>query len=97
MGHPAKDISGLQEAVISYLITEYVDNKPLLRKLKNMEDELLTIEEVAEMLKCSDQKVRKLIKDGDWKMVKGPGGYVMTRAQFREQRDLLLAKAERGF
>lgn len=97
MGLPARDLSGTQEAVIHYLIHAYVDNKPLLRKLKNLEDELLTINEVADMLKCSETKLRNLIRDGDWKMVKGPGGYSMTRAAFREQRDLLLAKAKRGF
>lgn len=95
MGLPAKDLSGTQEAVIHYLINAYVDNKPLLRRLKNMEDELLTVVEVADLLKCSEAKLRALIKDGEWQMVKGPGGYSMTRAQFREQRDLFLAKAKR--
>lgn len=62
------------------------------RRIWVLNNQNLTVSDVAALLRCSDNHVRKLIKEDKWRMVPGPSGALeMTPDQFREQRQVLMS------
>lgn len=69
----------------------------VLRRLANMHDALLDESEVSDLLGVSIPTLAKMRKENRWQMVKLEGKWRMSRDQFREQRDRLIAIKKRGF
>lgn len=62
------------------------------RRIWVLNNQNLTVSDVAALLRCSENHVRNLIKRGQWIMVPGPsGGLEMTQEQFQEQRRILMS------
>lgn len=74
-----------------------LEDPVVLRRLANMHDAVMFEQEVADLLGVSVPTLARMRKEGKWTMVKLEGKWRMTRDQFRQQRDKLLAIKKRGF
>lgn len=89
--------NALMESLAMAAYRAMLEDPVILRRLANMHDALLDDAEVADLLGVSVPTLAKMRTAGTWQMVKVEGKWRMSREQFREQRDRLVAIKRRGF
>ncbi|MEM8487405.1 MAG: hypothetical protein AAF564_17775 [Bacteroidota bacterium] len=78
------------------LLGHLLQDPAIAKRLWIVENQNLTLEDVCDLLRCGETKLRGLIRDGKWIMVAGPSGRLeMTPDQFREQRRILMSMDKR--
>ena len=87
----------MMEALAMAAYRAMLEDPVVLRRLANMHDALLEESEVAALMGVSVPTLAKWRKENKWQMVKLEGKWRMSREQFREQRDRLIAIKKRGF
>lgn len=81
----------------SALLRAIMTDPVTLRRMADINDAMLYESDVADLLGISGDTLKRMIKDGEWIMVRVNGRHCMTRDQFREQRDRLVAIKRRRF
>lgn len=88
----------IRDELVNLLVHNLLNDPHVISRARDAEDELLTLEHQARLLKISKRQLEKEIEAGFWRVYLGPGNKkVITRKQFREQRDSYLTRLKRGY